>query len=401
VTPRRSSLDMAGFVLVTLGLGIVQSSIATAQIAFGLAAIAWVAVMAAARRFTSVPHFFVPLVVYAGLTLVSAALSVDPAASFVDSRQLLLLLIVPVVAEFVRGDRTRIVVDVIIALGAAGAMYGIVQVTWLDWGGLSKRPDGPLSHYMTYSGVLMLVACAAVARLLFDRREWLWPAVAVPALIVALGFTLARNAWAGVFVAVACLLALKNWKLVIVAPVAAILLYLVAPADIKARASSIFDMNDPTNRDRRAMMVVGTGMVRDHPLFGVGPEMVQREYARYRPANYVNPVNPHLHNVPMQIAAERGLLALGAWIWFVVAALVEHARAFRRGSHPAVAATGLAAVIAMLTAGMLEYNFGDSEFLMLFLGLITLPYAAGTGRAEAASVRARPTRPMPVERETA
>ena len=31
----------------------------------------------------------------------------------------------------------------------------------------------------------------------------------------------------------------------------------------------------------------------------------------------------------------------------------------------------------MVTAGMFEYNFGDSEFLMLFLVLVTLPYAAG------------------------
>ena len=30
----------------------------------------------------------------------------------------------------------------------------------------------------------------------------------------------------------------------------------------------------------------------------------------------------------------------------------------------------------MLAAGMFEYNFGDSEFLMLFLLLVTLPYAA-------------------------
>ena len=30
----------------------------------------------------------------------------------------------------------------------------------------------------------------------------------------------------------------------------------------------------------------------------------------------------------------------------------------------------------MLAAGMFEHNFGDSEFLMLFLLLVTLPYAA-------------------------
>ena len=33
----------------------------------------------------------------------------------------------------------------------------------------------------------------------------------------------------------------------------------------------------------------------------------------------------------------------------------------------------------MLAAGLFEYNFGDSEFLMLFLVLITLPFAALSG----------------------
>jgi hypothetical protein len=30
----------------------------------------------------------------------------------------------------------------------------------------------------------------------------------------------------------------------------------------------------------------------------------------------------------------------------------------------------------MLAAGLFEYNFGDSEFLMMLLVVITLPYAA-------------------------
>jgi hypothetical protein len=29
----------------------------------------------------------------------------------------------------------------------------------------------------------------------------------------------------------------------------------------------------------------------------------------------------------------------------------------------------------MLAAGFFEYNFGDSEFLMLFLIIVTLPFA--------------------------
>jgi hypothetical protein len=41
-----------------------------------------------------------------------------------------------------------------------------------------------------------------------------------------------------------------------------------------------------------------------------------------------------------------------------------------------LAATGLAVVVALLTAGLFEYNFGDSEVLMLFLTVVTLPAAA-------------------------
>ena len=35
-----------------------------------------------------------------------------------------------------------------------------------------------------------------------------------------------------------------------------------------------------------------------------------------------------------------------------------------------------AAIAGMLAAGFFEYNFGDSEFLMMFLVLVTLPFAA-------------------------
>ena len=45
----------------------------------------------------------------------------------------------------------------------------------------------------------------------------------------------------------------------------------------------------------------------------------------------------------------------------------------------------LACVVALLAAGMFEYNFGDSEVLMLFLVVVTLPYAAD----RAASLTAR------------
>jgi O-antigen ligase len=210
----------------------------------------------------------------------------------------------------------------------------------------------------------------------FHQREWIWPAIAVPALLVALRSTLTRNAWLGGAAGAAALLALRNWKLAVLAPLGAVALLFLAPGDTRTRAMSMFDPDHPSNRDRVTMVHVGLGMIRDHPAWGVGPEMVQDQYVRYRPAVFVNPVNPHLHNVPLQIAAERGLIALAAWLWFVAAALVESFRRVRDAGAPAIPAAAFAGLVAMLVAGLFEYNFGDSEFLMLLLGLISLPFAA-------------------------
>jgi O-antigen ligase len=210
----------------------------------------------------------------------------------------------------------------------------------------------------------------------------------MPALVVALALTLGRSAWIGASVAVALLLAFKDVRLTALLPVFIAVLFAVAPGTVTNRVKSIFDVQDPTNQDRLAMVEIGARIIMDHPLTGVGPNMIPRVYANYRPDYAVNAVNPHLHNVPLQIGAERGLPALLIWIWFIGSVAVAQFRLFRThpstslGAEPDVrvsAAAGLATVAAMLAAGLFEYNFGDSEFLMLFLVLATLPFAAARG----------------------
>ena len=60
-----------------------------------------------------------------------------------------------------RSPRARLFATVIISVGAISALIGIVQYGVLHYDNLGRRPQGALTHYMTYSGVLMLVACAA------------------------------------------------------------------------------------------------------------------------------------------------------------------------------------------------------------------------------------------------
>ena len=124
------------------------------------------------------------------------------------------------------------------------------------------------------------------------------------------------------------------------------------------------------------MVRSGLHIIKDDPLTGVGPDMVIQVYPHYRDPRAVKQLNPHLHNVPLQIAAERGLPALAMWLWFVYRLLADFVRRRKTTAMPSLATAALACVVAMVTAGMFEYNFGDSEFLMLFLLLIALPYAA-------------------------
>lgn len=372
----RERLDLAGFAGLLAFVAALQVSIAAAGILLAFTLACWGVFILAHPDRLSVPRLFWPLMVYAALTLVSAAFSPDPNASFVDSKQLVLLLLVPVVYEFARGARAMTVMTVIITVGAASAAAGIVQYGLLNYDHLGQRPQGALGHYMTYSGLLLLVTCAAAARLLFEPRDRTWPAVMMPALIVAIVLTLTRSAWVGTCAAVGMLLAMKDLRLIALAPVAAAALLAIAPAHVTSRFYSMFDLHDPTSRDRMAMLREGTAMIREHPLTGVGPNMVERVYELYRDPTVTDKVNPHLHNVPVQIAAERGLPALAVWIWFVAVAMHSLARLRRRSRYPSLPATGLAAIVGMLAAGLFEYNFGDSEFLMLFLVLVTLPLAA-------------------------
>ncbi len=369
-------LEQAGLVAVLGMAGALQLSIAVAQSLLAVAILCWLAIVVARAERIEVPAFFWPLGALAGWTLVSAAFSPDPSASLVDGKQLLLFLIVPVAYRLVSGERGHLLLTIVVSVGAASAAYGIFQYGILRYDHLGMRPRGTRGHYMTYSGLLMLVICTALARILFAPRDRTWAALVMPALAVAVALTFTRTAWVGACAATALLLLLKDFRLVALLPVAAALFFLVAPTSVTDRFASMFDMNDPTIRDRVAMLRAGEGMVRAHPLVGVGPEMVERVYEDYRPADAVEAVNPHLHNVPLQLAAERGLPALAAWVWFFVSATLGLARIFRSGRHRVPAAAGLAAMAALATAGLLEYNFGDSEFLMLLLLLVTLPYAA-------------------------
>ena len=370
----RPTLDRIGYFALLGFAAALQFSIAAANILLGLALLMWLLRTIALRQL-DVPRFFYPLAVYAIATLTSAAFSDDPNAGFVDSKQLVLFLIVPMTYDLARGVKAPFVVQVVITVGAVSALFGIIQFGILQFDNLGRRPQGALGHYMTYSGLVMLVTCAAAARILFTTDR-IWPSLMMPALLVVLGLTFTRSALVGASAGIAFLLLLKDFRLMAVMPVLLALFFALAPPQVTDRFMSMFDSRDPTRVDRVTMLRVGGRMVEAHPLTGVGPAQVGPRYAEFLRPGEMDQRNPHLHNVPVQIAAERGLPALAAWLWMIVTLAIDLARRLKFPESRFLAAAALGSIVAMLAAGLAEYNFGDSEFLMLFLVLVTLPYAA-------------------------
>jgi O-antigen ligase len=377
----RLGLEQAGAIALFAMAGAVQFSIAAAQILLGIALICWVVLLIVRRERFEAPSFFWPLMAYGAATLVSAALSPDPRTSLIDCKQLVLFLLVPLVYRFVTGDRPHTLLTVVVTCAAVSAVFGIVQYAILHYDNLGQRPQGTLGHWMTYSGLLMIVIGVAIARVIFGKSDRTWAALVLPALGVAVALTFTRGAAVGACAAVALLFALKDFRLFAILPIVAAVFIAFAPGQIARRYQSMFNMNDPTVRDRYTMLRIGERMIRSHPLTGVGPNMVQRLYREYAGSDRlvgpdgVTHINPHLHNDFLQVAAERGLPAFALWLWFVVALLRDAWRRFNTGQRE-LAATTMATIVALLTAGLFEYNFGDSEVLMLFLTIVTLPAAA-------------------------
>ena len=365
-------------------------SIVASEVLLTIAGLLWLAVIIRGHERIDVPRMFWPLAAYAAATIVAAAFSVDPETSFIDCKQLLLFSIVPIAYRLLPGRRALTAVDIIITAGAISAVIGIVEFGILKFDSLGQRPRGLLGMYMTYSGQLMLVACTAAARVLFRNDDRLWAALVMPALIAALAATLSRNAWVGACAGIGLLLLIRDFRFVALLPVVAAVFIAVAPTQLTERFYSSFrislfhqdsaatEASVLSNRDRLAMIRSGLRIIKDNPLTGVGPDTVRMVYPQYRDPQAVQQLNSHLHNVPLQIAAERGIPALLLWLWFMVALLRDFVRR-RATTVPSVAMAALACTVALLAAGLFEYNFGDSEVVMLFLVLVTLPYAADRG----------------------
>lgn len=321
-----------------------------------------------------------PMLAFVLVSLLSALASSDRLISFNTLPRLAVFLLVPVSAMLI--DTVwweRLVVGLAVATGIL-AVWGIVQFLH-GADDLENRIHGPLAHYMLYSGWLLLAVLVLLARvvLLPDRRAL---ALLPPALlgIVALILTYTRNAWVGLVVGLLLLAAVWRRRLLLIYPLLALVTWVAAPRPVLDRMISTFDLRQHANYDRLCMWASGLEMVRDHPWLGLGPGMVPQLYPLYRLDDAPRWRVPHLHNNLLQIAAERGLPALAAYLWLIGAFFTVTWRGLPglHGAELAAVASTLVAVVGITIAGLFEYNFWAAVVQYLTLVLM----GAGVGLVE-------------------
>jgi O-antigen ligase len=326
-------------------------------------------------------------------TLLAAALSADPAAAWPQLRKFYVFLIVPALAAALSSAApARDILATLTLGGALSALWSLVQYArkfaaaksaGADFTSayIADRITGFMSHWMTFGGTIMAVFLLAAAFLLFRRpRPW---AAAPPAPLFAaalfLGWT--RGIWIGCFAGILYLVWSWRRTLVIAPPLLALAAVAVMPQPEKDRVLSIFQPRGETdsNSHRIALFRTGIEMIKAHPVAGVGPEQVQRNFDRFAPADIPRPFPVswwygHLHNIYIHYSADRGIPAMLAIVGFFLMAFFTAARAARHATGDRQwMLHGIAAFLAaLLVTGFFEHNLADSEILMLSLGLATL-----------------------------
>ncbi len=334
------------------------------------------------RHFPQLP-ILIPAMAFCYCVFLSAVFSIHPSNSLYNAKNLALFIILPIFYDTVRDlEDIKLLFGVLILAGVISALYALTQFFASPDDLLEKRLTSFMSHWMTFSGLLMILNILLFSHLLFSKKHpvWFYPAFGIVSLALLLSLT--RNAWLGFLAAATVLIAMRKVRWVVAVPLVVAIVFigsaLIFPSVVTNRISNIFNPNETSNRDRILMIRSGWEIVKDYPITGVGINMIKDVYPKYRSPDSVQRYNPHLHNNVVQLAAENGLLALICWLWLIGKVLFDLIRWKRnemsREEQFMIHGT-IGIVISLFVAGMFEYNFGDSEIKMLFLSLITLPYA--------------------------
>lgn len=384
-------------------------SISLSYIFFGVVLLLWIFhCVRSGKLQLKVPSFFAWVVAFVVASVISILFSSDVSTSIPSLKpHIRFLWILMIFTYLSRRQVENILKALFVVMGISGT-YGILQYLWLWEVDLLHRIQGFMGHWMTFSGQLMLCVVSLGGYLLYrltpeptesveassetefrksSGREvtlWMW-ALLWLVMSLALVLTQTRNGWLGALAGSFLLLWVYRKKWMVPGMILVVVLFVFSPEALKQRLYSGFDPNDTTTQIRLELLRTGHNIILEHPWTGLGPRMVPRLYQNYTDTNeFPSWIYQHLHNNFVQIGAEMGLITLTLWMVLWIRLFWNFFSFARRpasgGFSTYSAVSSIAVLSAFLTAGLLEYNFGDSEILILLLFFMTVPYVMHDGR---------------------
>jgi O-antigen ligase len=220
------------------------------------------------------------------------------------------------------------------------------------------------------------------------RSSHRWGAsIAVVSILSVQLFGLLAGAWLGTTIGVLFLAWRRRRPSIAIALIVALVALSAVPGPLRDTAAGLFDPTSSANAERLQVARNGAQLFVERPLTGWGLHALRDEYERVKAPG--DAIRGHLGSLPMQVAASMGLAGLVALGWLLVALFRRIGRARRdAGDDPflrAIIDGSEAGLVAFLGAGLVAWDFGDSEILALLFFLMGTAIAAGhVARAEKA-----------------
>ena len=239
------------------------------------------------------------------------------------------------------------------------------------------RNGGLLHHWMIFAVVEAMVFGALLEyRATYPRdRGWTTPELLIHG--VAIICSLTRGLWFACLVLIAIHLVSHRpksaWFLLGIPSLALLMMF----TPVRQRVEESLQPDYSSNMERIQMVRVGWRMIRRHPLAGVGAGRVEKLYPSYlEPGELLPAYHGHLHNNPLQLAAEFGLPVLLSAVLFVIALWRNLWTALRRATRSSeifLARAALLGVVGFLVTGLTDYTYGHSLGLILFIYVSLAP----------------------------
>ena len=246
--------------------------------------------------------------------------------------------------------------------------------------GRDRRATGFFNHWTTYSESLQLLGSLALGlfvALPFKRSRWsVLLVLTLIAISGALMLTVVRASWLS-FLISATLIAVigLRWRTLLIIGACALPLVLAGTFILhQKRNVGFFDSRDDSIRWRETVQREGLHLLTSNPrhlLVGVGMDSIKAHWRAWGLFDNGRLPMGHMHSDYLQIALERGVPALIAWL-ILLALYARMLWRLQRQLPPenwmerGVALGALGGLVGFMISGVVHYNWGDSEVVMIF-----------------------------------